>query len=651
MASYSITLFSNSGYNIINIPDTPSRLRADSTVDTTVPNVEILQNRHLSTVLISATDEQIKDADYIKIGDMYYAIASYTMQSTTTALLEIVEKPILSAGGFSVASDGSVTCNFDILDGVTSRCTVASDNWGQYTTEDPLTAPQEPLKITTEWLNVSGNPSISATISGDPICVETTVALPEQASSDAGVAATTYTDPDTGEQVTVPNTVPLPTVTGTGETQHTDFTFDGVTKNNGTAIYIKNDTHGTETETTHTAGQTIENGMKAVQSLGQENGSILNQYRIPRAMLSSVTTNYSEVTRLNGDTSNVVGVNAETTNITGGSGTISSTISPDFATVKNKRVLYGTYCKYGMITCAGNSAEFKPEDLGGETAPTISYKVDPRPDGKPYYRFSTINGDTDFWRNSLAGSTWENVPLTYQGKSGSALTRLNFDNERQISRLEREQYNESYGYRQARNITSGLDSVFTMGQGNALMKESQLYTGAGERGTRSRVYGAGSSLMNTGASGLLDSISGIFENRLASRQYEEMYNAQRANELSGLYQATEVYAPTVNFPYNADILRDVKNNGVCVYKYSLSDNDVTRIDKLLTMYGYKTAEPLTLANFGRRQKFDYVACSNVTVTNLPKWWCDDIADELKNGVRIWHTKPDNSAYDNNPIRS
>lgn len=645
MATYSVTLYKSSGYNVINIPDTPHRLAADATT-MTLPSVNILQNRRLNSITVACENADAEDADYIKIGNMFYAIVDFTMVSVSTCTFQIVEKPLLSVGGVSVSSDGTVTTNFDILDGITSRCTVADDSWGAYTSEDPLTAPQEPLQIQSEWLNPSGGSTASG-ISDAPIFRESTVDLSHQL---VGLSGNTYTDDETGESVTVPATVPLPYVTGVGM-QHTDFIVDGTSKSNGTGVYVVNDTTVADGQSM-SAGQTIEQGTCAIRSLGQENGSIINQWTVPVPFLGGISI--TSRTGITGENNINYGTDQVVTSITGASGSLSSTISPDYTSVKNKRVLYGDYNKYGMITCAGNSAEFKPEDLGGETAPSISYKADPRPDGKPYYRFSTINGDSDFWRNSLSGSNWENVPLVYQGASGSALTRLNFDNERRIKSLAKDQYEQNYILSQAQAAAGIADSAINMAAGGSMMMStagSGSYAGQVSPGLEG-VYNQGQSQMYTGGGGVLSGIAGMVGNAIKKGQYEDMYNAQKANELSGLYQATEVYAPTVNFPYNSDILRDVKNNGIMIYKYRLSDNDAARVDKLLTMYGYKTAEQLTPAHFGRRQKFDYVACSSVSVTgSYPKWLCDDIADELKNGIRIWHVKPDSSAYENNPVRS
>lgn len=609
MASYAVRLYQNTGFNGVNIPDTPARLNACAYID--VDSVEILQDRGLDHIDVNATWDQVENCDYVKVGSWYYSVPSGGIQmlSEDVARLSLLSDPLTSAGGFSVASDGTVTTKFDILDGVTQRCTVSDDSWGKYTNSDPLIVPQEPLQIETEWLNTSVDED------SDHIYTETTIDLITTMGQRTG---TTYTDDKTGETVTVPQTYPTLDLTS--------YSLDGAQIQSAyTRVYDRTDTTQVS-GASGTAKSNIASGLQYINSLGVAQGSVLSQWKVPSKFASETKSNPGTTV----GTTAVEYTDQIVSNISGVSGSLSSTISPDYATVDNKRLLYGEYNKYGMITCAGSSAEFKPEDLGGETAPSISYKSDPRPSGKPYYRFTTINGDTDFWRNSIAGSPWENVPLVYQGASGSALTRLNFDNDRKLKELDKTQYEDRYALQQ---LQAG---------GQAAMGAAGL-VGSIASGN---VAGAVSS-----GSEMLGGLNSVMTNAQNKQQYEAQYKAQKANELSQLYQSTEIYAPTVTFPYNADILRDVKGNGVCVYKYHMSDNDTARCDKLLTMYGYQTAEALTTAHFGRRQYFDYVACSTVSITGLPKWWCDEIATQLKVGVRVWHTLPDNSYYTNNPIRS
>lgn len=610
MASYDITLYLNSGFNSVNIPDNPARLASSATVITTVPAVQILQDRFLSQIDIQATWAQVEDCDYIKIGTFYYSVQGVQMLSTNVARLSITPDFITSAGGFTL-SDGSVVTDFDILDGITERQTVSSDGFGAYTDDDPLMVPQRPLKLSTEWLNVNSSSE------NDHVLVETTIDLITTMGQGAGV---TYTDEETGETVTVPQTFPA--------LDFTAYSLDGSEIQSAyTKVYDRKDTTQVD-GAVGTAKENIASGLQYVNALGVAQGSILNQWKVP--------ANFATVTKTNPGTT--VGTEAveytdqNVSNVAGASGSLSGTISANYGSPNNNRLLYGEYNRYGIITCAGNSIEAKPEEImTSATTPSISYKADPRPDGKPYYRFTEMNSDTEFFRNCIAGSTWEQVPLIYQGASGSALTRLNFDNSRKSQELAQRQTNDTYAWNQIQNIGNTMaNALGAASDTNALLPGYGMLAASGE---------------------LIKGANNAITMGIANTQYNETYKRDKANELSQLYQNTTVYTPSVNFPYNADFIRDAKNNGILVYKYSYDTADLTRIDRLLTMYGYKEAEQLTPANFYRRTKFDYVQCSSVSITNLPRWWNDGIADQLRNGVRVWHTKPDSTAYSSNPIRS
>jgi hypothetical protein len=99
------------------------------------------------------------------------------------------------------------------------------------------------------------------------------------------------------------------------------------------------------------------------------------------------------------------------------------------------------------------------------------------------------------------------------------------------------------------------------------------------------------------------------------------------------------------FP-RSETIRDLLGNGVRVYRYRFADSDVVKIDKILTMYGYKDTKPLEASDFTNRTKFNYVQASGISVSNntMPRWIREGIAMQLSIGVRIWHVKPDATAY-------
>lgn len=598
MAEYKVTLFLNSGFNAVNIPDSVATLNA-SAAHIEVDPVEILQNRFLTKVRINADWSTVKDCDYCKIGNFYYSVGSVDMQSESTAELSLTPDFILSAGGTKEEN-----ATFQILDGVTERQTVSEDNFGEYTDDDPLTTPQRPLRLFTAWLMDTSRPGFYTYIS-------TTLDLRKQGQNKEGV---TYTDQETGKSATVPRTYQI------DNSQVTKIGFAGAIEGDitdGTKYYIRDDGSNPKDEA-------IESGIAQARVLGIEN-SIIDQWSVPKLYVDNADT----------------GDPYSPTSVLGAAGSFDVPFPFEWnQTVKNKRLEYGEYCKYGIITTSGNSMEAAPEVLkaGNDTAPKIDWRSDPRPEGKPYFRFHSMNGDTEFWRNCIAGSKWQKVPLVYQGQSGTALTRLNFDNDRAMKKQLKSQFMNDNEIDRFQNTLNAIP--------NAISGISNGMAAGAAAGPAGAAIG--------GALGLASGISNnIFTDARLKNQrdyYKANYALEKKNELSQLYQNTTVYTPTVNFPYESDIIRDVKGNGVLVYRYEYDPYDADRIDKLLTMYGYKETEDLKMENFNRRQKFDYVQCSSVTVTGRPRWWNDGIGDQLRNGIRIWHVKPDPSAYTNNPIK-
>ena len=613
MAEYKVTLFLNSGFNAVNIPDSVQTLNA-SAAHVEVDPVEILQNRFLTNIRINAPWDVVKDCDYCKVGNFYYSVSSVNMQSESTAELSLTPDFILSAGG---TKEGNTT--FQILDGVTERQTVSEDNFGEYTDDDPLTTPQKPLKLFTKWLSTSTDPSNGYTY------ISTTLDLKSQGQNKQGV---TYTDPETGETATVPRTYQITSnqVTKVGfaeENADGSITMPLAGKiTDGTKYYCR--------KGQNVYSDDVQNGIAQARVLGIE-ASIIDQWTVPVEYVNNVFDQSDD---------------DSPASVIGTAGSIDTPFPFEWnTTVKNKRVEYGEYCKYGIITSSGNSMEATPEVLkaGNETAPKIDWRSDPRPEGKPYFRFHSMNGDTEFWRNCVAGSKWQKVPLVYQGQSGTALTRLNFNNDRAMKKQLKSQFMNDNEIDRLQNAMNVIPNALS-GMSNGM--ESGDAVGG--------IFGAPAGTAIGVAVGFASGMSNtVFTNsRLKNNRdyYKANYALQKRNELSQLYQDTTVYTPTVNFPYESDIIRDIKGNGVLVYRYEYDPYDADRIDKLLTMYGYKETEDLKMENFNRRKKFDYVQCSSVTVTGKPRWWNDGIGDQLRNGIRIWHVKPDPSAYTNNPVK-
>lgn len=603
--SYSCRIYKNSGFNSCNIPDTPALLEQCAFID--VPTVQIMQERFLSSIRVKATWGDVKNGDYVKLynpdtgSKWFYSIENISMQAKDVAVLSVIPDYINSVGGVS---------GLKIVDGITERVHVSTDGFGEYTMDDPLTTPAEPLQVQKVWVQIAKDTNT---------IVESTVDIPWQMSGADGV---TFVDKntETGDEsrVVVPTlaTFPDPAL----ESFPTTFGLEGTETviNQGTKCFDLSDNSKAE-GATYDSAQTIKAGISRLRSLGVEN-AVIAQVSMPTEFVSVNNTagaligekyTWSFVRRLSGVwTENEIN------------------IPYVYTGAKNNRVNYGEYTKYGIISTSSESCEFDAEDIveSGSAVPHITKVGDPRLTGKPYFRFKTVNGDSSqlgFFRNCISGLPWKNVPLVYREASGNALNTLRYENSKAVSAQAYNYGTQQNVFSQAQNLVSGSAGVL----GSAMTGD---------------VSGTLSGMANT--------VANAYALEMQQSNREATTKIARRNELAELEIANTVYTPTVNFPMNAEFLRDFYGNGCLVYRYKYSQNDINRIDRLLTMYGYRHAKPLTASDFSNRLYFNFVKCPNVTVTGHPRWINDGIHEQLANGVRVWHVLPDSSYYSNNPIK-
>lgn len=583
------TVYTNTGFNAVNIPDSTTILNQSATTVFTTTALDCLQSRFLTSITISTTWENIKNADYCVVDDFYYFINGITMTSHDVARLSLVPDFITSIG----------VKNLSIVDGVTERYHIAkdADAFGLYNEADSLLAPINPLQL-----------HIEGPVGDEPggtfvHVVESTIDLASLGNM-TEYTGRTFTDTDNSSSVTVPS-VPYAT-----ENQACTFTMGGyTTKTKGTAIF-------------NLSSLATLNGLQIARDLGIENG-VIAQYSLPTSLF---TFTYSGTTG--------TAIDPLITEITE---TSSSTVLEDsqmafeYTTgIKNIRALYGENNKYGLLSASGNSIEYNPEEIyvSTLTAPSIIYHADGRHNGRPYYSFSFLHGVAKspinrFFLDAVDGMEWRNVPLTYVTKSGSVQDAYKFQSQRREA-IATNQYNEQhYVYSGAQTLINGIS--------NAVNRATMIAKGAEATGA----VGLVSSGFNTGLT---------FADQLADyERYRAVYAEETNRELYDFGYSQTVITPSVMFPYQTPSVRDYMGNGVIAYRYYLSDSDLIRIDKLLTAYGYRITTQLTADMFTTREHFNYIKANGVSISNsIPNWWKDGINAQFGNGVRIWHVKPDPS---------
>lgn len=593
--SYTCRLYLNSGFNSTNIPDSPSLLNDCSWLD--VPALDVMTEL-LSSVRVKATRSQVREADYCRISDgtnsWYYSIDGISSQSLATDVQELYLIPdyILSAGGVS---------SLNIIDGVTQRVCVSDDTFGAYKEEDPFLTPAETPIVIYDSLNPTDYSSSNYDL------VETTIDLIETATDDSAVVYTAKDENGTSlGEVTVPQTVSISSTTSykIGDKDSSDFL---AAPDIGTLVY-------------NYLNSDVKEGVKRARGIVEN--PISKHVTIPGAFISVSSADNSD---------------AEISTIWSKWWSLPpNNVGLDwtYATVKNNRVLYGSYNKYGIITAAANKVEYNPESIyNSETShPLIDITSDPHLDGRPFYNFETIEGVNRFMTRyffvgAAAGAQWANVPTIYTEKAGNALDTMNFN-------YDMENRAAAYSANQRSTAMNLANSVIPL---------------ASTAGTAA--FDTAIGMQNVSLNNPLGFVTGIaslpnnFKNAVAN---QGIYTNNTLREAAQYLASTGAFMPEIAIPYNSSFLRDFYGNGCIIYRYRYTDNDIARLDKILTMYGYKHTKRLTKSDFTCRTHFNFVQ-SSISVTGLPKWMADGVSAQLSGGVRVWHELPNAAAYDDNPI--
>lgn len=600
---WNVKLYYETGFNAVNIPDSPALL--NTMQSQTFPALDILQGEHLSSVSIKATRAQVKKADYMSLSDgtdtFYYIVESFAMTSTDVATLSLTMDYFTTHGGVS---------GLAFLDGVVERhhVAVADDTYGAYTEDDPMLVPSKELDF--DEVSLFTDMTADTTQTSHTI-LETTLDLKAIATNANAVNYTTQG----GDAVTVP--LVNATTKVTAVEVNVDANQSGMTKQFITPKTVYCDADNVD----------VISAVGRARSLGVEDG-ILNSYVVPDAAVV--------------DYANSVDADGNLTVLHGAHDFEDTNLDFEYATVKNKRVLYGALNSFMIVSPAnGNSVTFKPEDIAytsGDqmmTSPRVCMNTDPRPDGRPYFRFEYYKKDSnDFFLNALRGMEWANAPLVFQRRSGEWANKLQHDATTGM-------FSRNQDLAETENTVNLIKKVLGVGQqatNFTMMEKAQMFEPA---------IGTNFNLGSMGYGIGMNFVTGGMDSALAQRKTENTFKNAYLQEAIG-YLSGKVVAPDLRFAMS-ETLRDFRGNGCIVYRYRPQTSDVAKLDKVLTMYGYRDTEPLVgnEAYLTNRSKFNYIKATGVSVAgNAPKWLKDGVATQLSVGTRIWHVKPDTNIYTN-----
>lgn len=290
-----------------------------------------------------------------------------------------------------------------------------------------------------------------------------------------------------------------------------------------------------------------------------------------------------------------------------------SALSTHWGSYKNNKVYSGQFQSIVCYSiCSGEQNTFKVEDIVNSDGDiTWTLFADLRYNGYPACKPSTYrNKHNSSMFGVVKGANWQQTPFMYTyGSSGYAV---------------------------------GLQSA------------AQNYV-ANQLGVAGGIVGSGANIV----SGMIGSdLSGgeaqannlalgtkIVSNGISAGARLAMNRVNFNDNVRSLLKAT----PEIQFPVVPQ-LQDFIGNKFYEMHYRLSNTDMTRFDNYLTQFGYAVSEKLTTACFTGRTHFNYVQGEDVTLNaTAPLYLRNGAAEQIMNGVRIWHTKPSSSALVDNPI--
>ena len=672
MATYNVRCYYNTGFNAVNIPSSPDVLKQFT--PHTFPALEVLQDLGLSEIKIKATWGQAQEIDYICLYTpttvegqvekaVYYIVTGIPeMVATDVAKLPVVCDYYNTAGGINY---------IDILDGITSRVTVSKDipktGWNPTSSEDylygedPLLAPSGPLNLVTSWERVYSTDYHSY--------IETTLDLVQTDLTNIGkVYYESEAEGETSGQTITPR-VHVSELTTTLIDNKLSSEY-GTYINPETRIYQVDDEYtGWQGDHDATARNSIGAGIATARALGIED-AILNKVIIPVDAVET-TKMYQNWSRTYKDGTSKRRTDQQITYMKGVAKKVSLTPNSNLSdysdyglTIHNNRLLYGSYTPIGMMTTAGNKVELNMEQVsvGNGTINIRSY-TDPSLGGCPYYMFEradmtprTTTGDDEvgMFSQAVAGLTWKQAPLKFSETRGSLLNAIELRNSRMMADTSAANFVRGNDYSKSVNalntLMSSVNSVTSMNSGamNAINDRSLSVLGM-NRGVAGAIGGNAQGLVGSLTQGFVNS-TGLYVQR---QNAEASYLAAKGAELTQYAVTQNVFVPEIKFPYNSTFFRDLFGEGILLYRYKYSKADVKRIDKLLTMYGYKVTKQLEKKDFISRKYFNYIECSSLSVQARGNYntiaVSDGISKQLQVGTRLWHVKPDSSHYTNNPI--
>lgn len=568
------TLYFNTGFNVCNIPDSPALIYQCDSI--TFDDHIALQDYFISSFKLKATWDQVKNADYMHFGNAWYFVKPRMINENCAEIF--CQLDALTTMG------GPLAQNF--VGGVLVRAHALSDGVGENTCEDAV-GPSSILRA----VNYTATPTIG---SGAIRVIASTVKLNDISADlldptnkkDALVFSGQITAGTEQEEYIV--AIPKGPAPAEPTTIHC---LGGTTKTVGYGLYDADNA-------------TVKRNLEYIRSLGLSD-CILFSYEIPEGMATYSPGTNGHIASLNGANNFIEKV--------------SLSYSSDFGSGIHNRKTYLTANKFAIRSAlSGDLKEFEAKEIvtsGG--AITFEVATDPQMGGTSYCAPGVYFGSDNLALkvgNSAKGLPWKEIPIAFNGASGSLLAK--------------------------NNLKMSLGDL----QRNSLMRTIPTLKGAtdfayAKEGIISNIAGLSSTIMS-GITG-----SKTYNSNLDPFEYE------KTKEIAQFKQS-QIVSPDLSTSPALGLQNFLANNFNIIHLVPTT-SDQQKIDKFYTMFGY--AQPniaFDKAYLSGRQYFNYIETSGVHIarssaSNYGIAIKNAAEDQLNAGVRIWHVLP--TTVTTNPI--
>ena len=637
-----VELYGNTGFDSVNIPDSPQMVRQYFTPKKVVEDCPINQTNDQANIIVEIESNLAKTIDYVIIEKNQDDISCYTVEHRNETSPDIVVFYLLQDSHGCIGGFGLDSGNL-IVSGSANRLTVpiTEDETKFFTLDEPF-QPSERFDVVFDRL---GNPQLqntiifAETITIPPQTIESVIE-PENFGWETSVKKNTWTgvlgvnigesiaqykkDTDAGKVETlIINREIKPVMRPLKSTEVVLTDIDGSQKTILTQTRYWVMSPGFTDYEINLDGKTIKgNLIKDFRDNGRDN-DIINCWEMPVEFFEYTDSfKYEPKTENAGPGSNFGGVGKYYNKIINRNITIQSNYFP-----YNNKVKYSQSHEIKIFNPVINSQMNKRiyEIVNSGSQPNQQTFVsnfiitaDPRPQGCPIFLFEYINGISQrmYSAEVLTGGNWRNIPLCATGLSNMNYEKARLEQEKRI------QEKNSIG-----SILGGLGQIALGGLMVAGSGAGAVATGGASAPVSAGGMTAGGSMILSGGGTILGGITSFIGASQRQQEQQELLNRQSISASSQLLGG------------NNDFSRDCGNNRFYMMKTSYSQNDLFAYDCFLTKFGYNVGNrPISNADFFSRPAFNYVRLNDITIKsekyslNL----IENVKTQLKAGVRIWH---------------